>query len=94
MLLNITYFCIITMEQSRPMDFTKHMVGKAVNVILKDGKTYRGKLKAFDTHTNIVLENCEEASQGKRRKLNVVFILGRNLGCCCLEDKNKLNLTD
>lgn len=94
MLLNITCFCIGTMEQLRPMNFINDMVGKAVNVTLKDGTVYRGTLKAFDTYTNIVLESCEEVSQGKRRKLNEVFIPGRNIECCCLEDKNKLNLTD
>ncbi len=63
-----------------------NMVGKAVNVVLKNGVAYHGKLKAFDIHTNIVLEDCEEVNQGKRRKLNEVFIVGHNLEICLLND--------
>lgn len=77
------------MEESRTMDFIKGMIGKSVNVILKDGTAYRGKLKAFDIHTNIVLENCEKINQGKSRKFDEVFIQGRNLENCWLD-----NLTD
>ena len=67
------------MEESKTLDFINGIVGKAVNVILKDGRIYRGKLKSFDIHTNIILENCEEINQEKRRKLNEVFIAGRIL---------------
>ena len=75
------------MEESKTLDFINGIVGKAVNVILKDGRIYRGKLKSFDIHTNIVLENCEEINQEKRRKLNEVFIVGRNLESCWLVEK-------
>ena len=77
------------MEESRTIDFVNGMIDKAVNIILKDGTTYQGKLKAFDIHTNIVLENCEEVKQGKIRKLNEVFIAGRNLESCWLDKSNK-----
>ena len=75
------------MEESRTIDFINGIVGKVVDVILKDGTIYQGKLKAFDIHTNIVLENCEEVKQGKTRKLNEVFIAGRNLESCWLAEK-------
>ena len=76
------------MEEPRTMDFMNGMVGKAVNVVLKDGTAYHGKLKAFDMHNNIVLENCEEVNQGKnKRKLNEVFIAGRNLEICSIDIK-------
>lgn len=54
------------MEEPRTMDFIKGAIGKTVNVSLKDGTIYQGKLKAFDIHTNIVLENCKE---NERRRL-------------------------
>ncbi len=73
------------MEQSRAMDFVRGMVGKSVNVSLKDGTEYKGKLNAFDIHTNIVLENCEEMRKGKKRKLNIVFISGSKLESCTIE---------
>lgn len=77
------------MERSTPMSFTNSMIGKAVVVMLKNGTAYRGRLKAFDVYTNIVLENCEEIGQVKRRKSNEVFIQGRNLQCCGLDEGNK-----
>lgn len=75
------------MEESRTIDFINEMIDKEVNIILKDGTTYQGKLKAFDIHTNIVLENCEELKQGKRKKLNEVFISGGRLESCWLVEK-------
>ncbi len=73
------------MEESKARDFINQMIGKKVSVVLKNGTTYYGKLKAFDIHTNIVLENCEEDNKGKRRKLDNVFIAGRNLEICWLD---------
>lgn len=75
------------MKESKALGFINGIVGKVVDVILKDGRIYRGKLKSFDIHTNIVLENCEEINQEKRRKLNEVFIAGRNLESCWLVEK-------
>jgi small nuclear ribonucleoprotein (snRNP)-like protein len=75
------------MEESKALNFISGIVGKVVDVILKDGTIYQGKLKAFDIHTNIVLENYEEINQEKRRKLNEVFIVGRNLESCWLVEK-------
>ena len=75
------------MEESKTLDFVKVLTSITVNMILKDGRIYRGKLKSFDIHTNIILENCEEINQEKRRKLNEVFIAGRNLESCWLVEK-------
>lgn len=74
------------MAELRPLDSLNGMLGKIVNITLKNGLIYKGSLKAFDIHTNIVLENCEEVIQGKRRKLNEVFITGRNLEICSLDN--------
>ena len=65
------------MEESKTLDFVK--IGKTVNVILKNGRMYRSKLKSFDIHTKIVLENCGEFNQVKIKKRNEVFVVGRNL---------------
>ena len=75
------------MEESKTLDFVKVLTGRTINIILKDGRIYRGKLKSFDIHTNIVLENCEEINQEKRRKPNEVFIVGRDLESCWLVEK-------
>lgn len=65
------------MEQSRPLDALNKSRDKRVIVELKNGKVYVGKLKAFDIHINVVLEEAEERVDNEvKRKLGVVFIRG------------------
>lgn len=46
-------------------------------VDVKKGQRYIGKLKAFDIHINVVLQDAEEQIDGKiARKLGTVFIRG------------------
>ena len=64
-------------ESSRPLDTLNQSRGKTVIVDLKNGSTYVGKLRAFDIHINIVLEEAEERKDGEvKRKLGTVFIRG------------------
>ena len=65
------------MEQSRPLDALNRARDKRVIVELKNNRQYVGKLKAFDIHVNVVLEEAEEHTNGEiARKLGVVFIRG------------------
>jgi small nuclear ribonucleoprotein len=65
------------MEPSRPLDTLNRARDKRVLVELKNNKQYIGKLKSFDIHINIVLEDAEERFSGEvTRKLGVVFIRG------------------
>ena len=65
------------MEQSRPLDALNNARNKSVLVDLKNGSSYVGKLKAFDIHINVVLEEAEEHKNGEvKRKLGTVFIRG------------------
>ncbi len=64
-------------EPPRPLDALNKARDKRVVVELKNGKQYIGKLKAFDIHINIVIEDAEEHINGElKRKLGVVFIRG------------------
>ncbi len=64
-------------ETSRPLDALNQARDKRVIVELKNDKQYLGKLKAFDIHINVVLEEAEEREAGEvKRKLGVVFIRG------------------
>ena len=64
-------------EASRPLDTLNRARDKSVIVELKNDKQYIGKLKAFDIHINVVLEDAEERDNGEvKRKLGVVFIRG------------------
>ena len=65
------------MEPSRPLDALNKARDKRILVELKNNKQYIGKLKSFDIHINVVLEDAEERANGEvTRKLGVVFIRG------------------
>ena len=65
------------MEQSRPLDALNRARDKRVRVELKNNKQYVGKLKAFDIHINVVLEDAVENVDGQmKRKLGLVFLRG------------------
>ncbi len=64
-------------EPSRPLDALNKARDKRVIVELKNNRQYVGKLKSFDIHINLVLEDAEEHVDGEvKRKLGVVFIRG------------------
>jgi len=64
-------------ESARPLDALNAARHKTVMIDLKNGLRYLGKLKAFDIHINVVLEEAEEQKDGEtRRKLGTVFIRG------------------
>ena len=65
------------MEPARPLDALNKARDKRIIVELKNNKQYIGKLKSFDIHINIVLDDAEERMNGEMtRKLNTVFIRG------------------
>lgn len=68
---------MLKMEQSRPLDMLNQARNNTVMVDLKNNLRYVGKLKAFDIHINVVLEDAEEHKDGElKRKLGNVFIRG------------------
>jgi len=65
------------MEPARPLDALNKARDKRIIVDLKNSKQYIGKLKSFDIHINIVLDDVEERVNGEvTRKFNTVFIRG------------------
>jgi small nuclear ribonucleoprotein len=65
---------------TRPFDMLNNALNKQVLVLLKDNVQIRGKLKAFDVHMNIVLEDAEELKDGKSKTKYVETLLrGDNL---------------
>ena len=61
----------------RPLDVLHKTLESPVIVGLKGNKEYRGKLKGYDIHMNIVLEDAEELEGGTpNRKLGKVIIRG------------------
>jgi len=55
-------------------------LGKIVLVRLRGGKSLRGKLKGFDQHLNLVLEETEDTTDtGNAKKLGVIIVRGDNV---------------
>ncbi len=60
---------------SRPFDMLNNAINKQILVQLKDNVQIRGKLKAFDVHMNIVIEDAEEIKDGKTKTKYVETLL-------------------
>jgi len=55
-------------------------LGKTVLVRLRGGKSLRGKLKGFDQHLNLVLEETEDTTHADNvKKLGVIIVRGDNV---------------
>jgi len=64
-------------EVSRPLDALNEARGKRVIIDMKNSKQYVGKLRSFDIHINVVLEEAEERAEGEvKRKMGTVFLRG------------------
>jgi small nuclear ribonucleoprotein len=48
------------MNSGKPMELLQTSIGSQVLVELKGRKMIRGKLRGFDTHLNLILEDAEE----------------------------------
>jgi len=55
-------------------------LGKIVLVRLKGGRSLRGKLKGFDQHLNLVLEDAEDTTNIENvKKLGSIIVRGDNV---------------
>lgn len=64
----------------KPLDVLHGSLESPVLVCLKGGKEYRGTLKGYDIHMNLVLKNADELKEGNAvRRLGMVIIRGDNV---------------
>ena len=64
------------MESIRPLDILNRTKGKEVTVALKNSEVYRGKLKSFDIHLNLVLFETVQIKEEKEIEVNDILIRG------------------
>jgi small nuclear ribonucleoprotein (snRNP)-like protein len=61
----------------RPLDVLHNALESPVLVGLKGGKEYRGTLKGYDIHMNLVIQNADELKEGSAvRRLGLIIIRG------------------
>ena len=64
------------METIRPLDVLNRTKGKEVEVLLKNSQTFKGKLKSFDIHLNLVLFEAREIVAKKEEEVGDMLIRG------------------
>ncbi len=61
----------------KPLDIIHRSLDEAVLIELKGGRNFRGTLKGYDTHMNLVLHKAEELHDGEVvRNFEYVVIRG------------------
>ena len=76
--------CIKAHEGSKMSEMTTEILeqnlGKVVLVRLKGGKSLRGRLKGFDQHLNLVLEETDDTTNIENtKKLGLIIVRGDNV---------------
>lgn len=67
------------METLKPFDILQDRKGQEVIVTLKNEEAYRGKLKSFDIHLNLVLFDSVLIVEGKEVEVGNLLIRGDNI---------------
>ena len=61
----------------RPLDMLNSSRGQEILVQLKNEKQIVGKLRAFDIHINVVLDNAKELQNNEvKRNIGLTFVRG------------------
>ena len=73
------------MNSGKPMELLQTSIGSQVLVELKDKKKIRGKLRGYDTHLNLILEDAEEITMDPEtdeqtiKQVDTVIVRGDNV---------------
>ncbi|ABO34752.1 LSm family protein [Methanococcus maripaludis] len=66
------------MDTQRPLDALGKSINTNVTVFLKDGKVVKGRLKAYDLHMNVALENAK-IENDEEKEFPMLVVRGDNV---------------
>ncbi|MFO7792273.1 MAG: LSM domain-containing protein [Candidatus Saliniplasma sp.] len=64
---------------AKPSNLLNASLGDKVEILLKDGRELTGTLIGFDDHMNLVLEDTEEQTQERKRRIGTIVLRGNNV---------------
>jgi small nuclear ribonucleoprotein len=67
------------LNKDRPMDLLSMSLNNIVLVKLKGGRQLRGKLRNYDAHLNLTLEDAEEINDEGNISLGTIILRGDNV---------------
>ncbi|MBN1329873.1 MAG: RNA-binding protein [Candidatus Heimdallarchaeota archaeon] len=67
------------MNKDRPMDLLSISLNNIVLVKLKGGRQIRGKLRNYDAHLNLTLDEAEEIIEEGNSNLGTIILRGDNV---------------
>ncbi len=67
------------MSDDRPLDILNASIGSPVLIRLKRDREFRGILKGYDVHMNVILEDAKEISNKKSKKHDTLIVRGDNI---------------
>jgi len=67
------------LSDDRPLDILNASIGSPVLIRLKRDREFRGILKGYDVHMNVILEDAKEISNKKSKKHDTLIVRGDNI---------------
>ncbi|MFO7991467.1 MAG: LSM domain-containing protein [Thermoplasmata archaeon] len=63
----------------KPTEFLNDYLDEKVELLLKDGRALKGTLVGFDAHMNLVIEDTEEKTEDRKRRIGTIVLRGNNV---------------
>lgn len=67
------------MSENRPMDLLGRSLNQQVLVKLKGDRELRGRLRGYDQHLNLILDDAEDLTEKPPQELGTVILRGDNV---------------
>ena len=67
------------MPLAMPLHVMEKSIMREVTLLLKDGRSLKGKLAGYDEYMNMVLQDTEETKDDNVRRVGTVVLRGNNI---------------